>query len=267
MEMCKRTGSRVTRFGFLNKKIKYSLSEHPLVKHGLKTSRIVRSKDKSWLIKLREILIEILIIVFAVSITLLLEHWREYKHDRQLENEFLTELKDDIETKMRELKGDEKGFNGVRRQLQYLFKTSRSENPYNKDSVDIYLVQMINSYYYLNPNSSIFESIKYSGKFGVIKNKELRAALMKLYQEDFPALQIILERFYFPALSNMKQFVSENKIVNKGQNNLAEILMTKPEFGNVLEDLDDGYSKMGNRYRVIIKTNEDVLEKIKKELQ
>jgi Peptidase family S41 len=76
------------------------MSEHPLIKHSLKSSKIIKDPTKSWWSKLKGIFIEILIIVFAISATLYMERWRENQHDWHLEKEFLSDLKSGITIKI-----------------------------------------------------------------------------------------------------------------------------------------------------------------------
>jgi len=239
------------------------MSEHPLIKHTLKSAKIMQASDKSALKKTKEILIEVMVIFLAVSITLLVDRWRENQADRHLEKEVLEELTNNIDAKLIELKQDSSGFSLMRQKLGYLLNTGRRKLPLNVESCRIYLEHALNNYYFLNPNNAIFESIKYSGKIGVIRDNQLRADITSLYQENFPGLQILFEEFYFRALNNLKNFVTKNRIVQGSQDNLVELLMTKPELGNLLEELENAYTKLVNWYHDIIRKTSDLLEKLK----
>ncbi len=243
------------------------MSEHPLIKHGLKLSRAIKNPTNGWWAKTRTIVIEILIIVFAVSATLYMERWRENQHDLHLEKEFLTDLKDDITIKMKELKQDSTNFEKTLYQIGYLTVTGRGEVPFEIDSVKQYFYVVTHSYYYLNPNDAIFESIKYSGKLSVIRNKELRTNLLDLYQQLLPAIQTLMNQFYYPSLTKLDDFLIKNKIEKKGINNIPHLLKDKQELSNLLENLQRGYGITLNGYKRIISVNRKLLSQIKEELK
>lgn len=242
------------------------MAEQEVVKHSRKVYKIWKAPG-TLKHKIGEFSIEIIVIVFAISLTLFLERWRENQHDRHLEKEFLVDLRTDIIDKMRELEGDNKTFTDLTGKLKYLYKTGRQEIPYNSDSIQPYMRQSLSAYFLLTSNNVIFESLKSSGKITVITNKKLRTDIINLYQLDLPTLQTVMSEFYYPAINKLKDFVLKNKIRKNNVDNLAELLMTQPEFSNLLENMEDGYRKVAGGYRDIIKTNHQLLAHIDEELK
>lgn len=243
------------------------MSEHPLIKHGLKLSRAINSSTNGWWSKTRTIVIEILIIVFAVSATLYMERWRENQHNLHLEKEFLTDLKEDITIKMNELRKDSANFGNTIYMIGFLSGSGRGEMPFEIDSVKRYFYIITHSYYYLNPNDAIFESIKYSGKLNVIRNKQLRTSLLELYQQLLPALQTLMNQFYYPSLAKMDDFIIKNKVEKNKVDNLPQLLKNEPELSNLLENLLRGYEITRNGYNRVINLNRKLLLQIEAELK
>jgi uncharacterized membrane protein len=59
------------------------MAEHEIIKHTEKAFKILKSSEMSLRNKLADILTEILIIVFAVSVSIWLSNWSERRHDRK----------------------------------------------------------------------------------------------------------------------------------------------------------------------------------------
>jgi len=60
------------------------MPEHDITKHTKAIVNTIREPGKSWKHKLGDILIDIAIIVFGITLSLMLERWRENAHDRTI---------------------------------------------------------------------------------------------------------------------------------------------------------------------------------------
>ena len=74
------------------------MSEHEIIKHTKKVYTIFKSSDMGLKSKIIDILTEVLIIVFAVSVSIWLSNWSETRHERQEEKEFLLGYKKDLQS-------------------------------------------------------------------------------------------------------------------------------------------------------------------------
>src|SRR5580765_3908902 len=110
------------------------MSESEVSKHIKRTYKIWKKPGISWKEKLTEIIIEILIIVFAVSLSLYLERWREKQHDRQIERHFLTGLRYDLQSDIKEMASDASFYVTEARGFKYFY----TSNNYSPDSVHFY---------------------------------------------------------------------------------------------------------------------------------
>src|ERR1700719_4629859 len=95
------------------------MSEEKIIQHSANALHVLQNKETGWVKKLREFFVEILIILFAVSITLLLHNWNDQRHEHRLEREFLAGIKSDLDSGSVEL---EEGIAGFQSNLDYFIK-------------------------------------------------------------------------------------------------------------------------------------------------
>jgi hypothetical protein len=174
------------------------MADQEIIKHVKKAITVSRDHSKKWQHKLLEILLEIGIIVFAVSLSIWLHNWSESLKDRDEEREFLTGLKQDLQADIKEMKSDLKDFQNVLEGSNYLRRVGSGEAP-SLDSVKIY-GNIFGNYTQINPRISRFEALKGSGKMNIIRDKALLIHITDLYTKDFPL--IVLRNNY---INNLRQ--------------------------------------------------------------
>src|ERR1700743_1308461 len=93
------------------------MAEDEIIKHTKKAYKAFRDPEKDWMHKAKEILLEVLIIVFAVSVSIWLHNWSEDVKDQKEEKEFLKGLKGDIAADLKEMSSDRasllRGYNAI----------------------------------------------------------------------------------------------------------------------------------------------------------
>jgi hypothetical protein len=160
--------------------------EHEILGHSRKIVKLSRATSMSFWHKLREISIEIVIIVFAVSLAAFIERYREHEHEQGEVKEFLLGLRTDFKKDLVEMNNDLAQF----KRSRYFMKMI-SEIPQNqqipKDTLRKYS-NVIFSQVKLVPNSGLYDGFKASGKLGNIENHKLLTTILDVYQEDIPIL-------------------------------------------------------------------------------
>lgn len=149
-----------------------------IIKHAEKIVETSQGKNSLWE-KMKDISIEILIIVFAVTISIWFHGLSEKHHQRQEAKEFLIDLKTDLNqdvTLMDTYTGRLKDFN-VRLEKFNQFKTNQAG--FNKLKISP-LSPFINR----ETSSGDYDGFKSSGKIGYIDNKKLKSAILKYYQQN-----------------------------------------------------------------------------------
>ena len=160
------------------------MADQEIIKHVKSAIETSRDHNKKWPQKLREILLEIAIIVFAVSLSIWLHNWSEDRKDRQEEREFLAGLKQDLETDIREMNTDIAVYQDEAIAIHYFERVGMGE-ALNKDSLGAYLNRLFTTTQ-LAPEISRFEALKGSGRMSIIRNKELLLNITDLYAKGFP---------------------------------------------------------------------------------
>jgi hypothetical protein len=162
------------------------MAEQEVIKHTKKIYKIWNSKEHSFWHKVREFLLEVFIIVFAVSISIWFHNRSEHAQQQADVKEFLLGLKSDLRTDLEEMKNDRASYVQQMAAVTYL-AAIKLKTPVSQDSLNKYLKWMFNTTS-LNPNNGRFEGFKASGKIGEIENGELQNDILDLYQEDIVTL-------------------------------------------------------------------------------
>lgn len=162
------------------------MAEQEVIKHVKHAVDVARSK-RPWTHKLQEILLEIGIIVFAVSLSIWLHNWSESRKDREEERDFLAGLKQDLQADMVEERSDKANYANVLRGMAY-FQRVGSGEPINTDSLKKYQPILFSSIQ-IDPRVARFEALRGSGKLGIIRDKELLVNIADLYTKDFVHLR------------------------------------------------------------------------------
>ena len=80
--------------------------EDEIGKHTQKAYHTLKDKNTPLLEKVKEIAVEILIIVFAITVSIWFHNLSEKRHLRKEEKEFLVGLKEDLENDIKEMEND-----------------------------------------------------------------------------------------------------------------------------------------------------------------
>src|SRR3569833_3151088 len=111
------------------------MAEDEIRKHTRAVYKTLRDPEKGWKHKLQDILLEIVIIVFAVTVSIWLHNWSESIKDRKAEKVFLTGLKGDLQADLSEMKSDRDGLTRMLNGVRYFEKVGAGME-LNKDSLN-----------------------------------------------------------------------------------------------------------------------------------
>lgn len=156
-----------------------------LIKHGKKIYETMEEPKHSFGEKFKKIIIEILIIVFAVSLSIWFHGWSEHRHEQKEVKEFLEDLKVDLQNDISDLKSQNELLQGTLYALRY-FKSKETIDSIrtgklvaNNLTINIFPSVDMN-------NVGVYESFKSSGKIGLIENNELKKSILHYYQKIVP---------------------------------------------------------------------------------
>ena len=231
------------------------MAEQEVIKHTKKVFGIWATKNPTWH-KIGEFLLEIFIIVFAITLSIYFHDRSELKHQRHETKEFLLGLKQDLKTDIEEMNQDKASFRLSQRAFKYIVGRKLNES-LSADTIQKYTGWIFNTTG-LVPNSGRFEGFKSAGKMGTMENKELQNNIMDLYQENIPNL-LLSTNFYTSKKQNLFDYVAMNrKRTSDSTTNLIKVLETDPAYNfcstlTFTEEIIARYDTCINKMNIIIR--------------
>lgn len=229
------------------------MAEQEIKNNLKKIYKLAESKEHNVWYKLKHILVEVIIIVFAVSVSIAFHSWSEYKHEQNEAKEFLIGLRQDLRNDVKELKQDMEAYQNQKRLFTYLAHIPEGQKA-NADSIKAYRDFLFN-FTAFSRNSGRYEGFKSSGKFGYIENDNLQNDILDLYEENIPTLTISTDFYKNQKLKLIDDITNNTSGYPNG--NFSEVLAR-----NSIKNRSRIYfSKNVNQ---ILQHYQNCLEKIKK---
>src|SRR5258708_19013112 len=100
--------------------------EDEVSKHTRKIYRAIKDPRHSFAEKTKEIVIEILIIVFAVTLSIWFHSWSEHRHEQKEVREFLTGLKDDLNKDINLLEANKNSIIRLDSNYKFIYSSKKS---------------------------------------------------------------------------------------------------------------------------------------------
>jgi hypothetical protein len=228
--------------------------EEEVTKHSRKIYRTLKSSKKIFTEKLKEIFIEIFIIVFSVTLSIWLHSWSLHSHQQKETNEFLADLKDDLNKDIVNM--DEKKTQMAETIKQYSYLRNLSEERIDsltnkKAGIDIGVTFVIRK-----TNNGNYEGFKSSGKIGYIENKKLKKLILEYYQESIPSIEET-EKYFNQRLGKIEELIYQDK--DKKKKFLDPVL--KMTFDVVIQTAQNNK----NNYKYISRDAKEIISEIIKE--
>jgi hypothetical protein len=237
------------------------MAEDEIAKHTKKIYKIWSANELNFWHKLNEVLVEIVIIVFAVTVSIWFHNRSEHHHQQQDVKIFLLGLQKDLTADIAEMQEDRHSYDMQRNAFLYI-KNAKLGATLNNDSI-VYYSNWIYNTTALNPNNGRFEGFKSSGKLGFIENHSLQNDILDLYQENIPSL-----------LSSTSNYINKKEILfqylqktlhrtTDSTNNLSEVLRTEEahNISQVLSFTDE----ITGRYDATINKMKKIINEIEEE--
>lgn len=189
------------------------MAELEVVKHARKAYGAF-SGNKPILKKFAEFFIEIVIIIFAVSITIWLHTINEHRHQQEEVESFLIGLRSDLINDLAEMELDRSAY----KYQMAAFQCFLAKDP-EADSLSKYTNALFNKIE-LVQNNGRFEGFKSSGKIGNIEDLKLQEDILDLYTELIPSLLNTTE-LYNLQKDRLILFIEQNARIDEKQNILV----------------------------------------------
>jgi len=236
------------------------MPEHDVVKHTKEIIEKLKEPRLSWKHRLIDIMVEILIIVFAITLSLLLERWRENSHERTLEKKFLTGLRIDLTNDIQQLQSDSAAYSLLQNGWRYLRTSGINNTLLNKDSLNLYATTLLSTTGFI-PNDSRFQALKSSGELIVIEDDSLQNMILDLYQNKITALKGSTDYVTMIKSDHVVPFIAKYLRYSKdGSTNLQDVI-GMPEMQNYLS-LGGLAAEAMQRYHEAVRASQEIIATI-----
>ena len=163
------------------------MAELEVAKHGKNVVHLMTKKEHGLAHRLREIAVEIAIIVFAVSMSIWLHGLSEHHHKQQEVRTFLVGLKSDLKADVRQLTEIKEAYRGFDANHAYLASLDPDKEPDWEKFKAAYVMSGAN--WYFIPTRSRYDGFLMSGRLINIENDKLLTEILGLYQSQLPQIQ------------------------------------------------------------------------------
>jgi hypothetical protein len=160
------------------------MSEEKIIEHTGKAVEVIKSKSLSWKQKTKRFLEEIIVIVIAISLTLLFHNWNDARHEKKIAREFLTGVRADLAGTANDLENSLVTFQPTINYYDTVWKEI-NQNKINTRYVDSLSGYLQNTNYFVFDDGR-FQGFKSSGYLRLIENQELLKHLVNLYTVYMP---------------------------------------------------------------------------------
>src|SRR5882762_327691 len=161
--------------------------QEEVAKHTKKIYHTMKNPGHSFWEKVKEIAIEIFIIVFAVTLSIWLHNWSDHRHEQKETEEFLRGLKDDLANDIKLLEENKHSIARVNEDFNFIIGLNENKTI---DTVSEALIAHHLQFALSNTHANVgrYDGFKSSGKIGTIENDSLKQNILVYYQQTIPGL-------------------------------------------------------------------------------
>ncbi len=227
--------------------------EEEVVKHTKKLYKAVTKPGHSVFEKLKEIGVEVFIIVFAVTLSIWLHSWSDHRHEQKEVSEFLKGVKEDITKDIQQLKKKQESVSRLDSDYHYLLSL------HNSTTADTLPDEKLSKYLYfdismLRPASGRYEGFKSSGKMESIEDDSLKQGLLEYYQQDIPDI-LYGENFVNSLQLKLLDLKTDNKLP------LRDFVRTN-KILSLLQVCSDNFDNNLHAYQSMVQHLEKIIDRI-----
>ncbi|RZJ52483.1 MAG: hypothetical protein EOO44_11645 [Flavobacterium sp.] len=234
--------------------------QEEVTKHTQKIYKTAKNTEHTFGEKAKEIIIEICIIVFAVTLSIGLHGWSEHRHQQEEVSIFLNNLKNDLKNDIKILDDERKAYEKTNLGYEKLLGLTA----FQLDSIQKTNKEVNFPIYAHGPKMNIgnYEGFKSSGKIGYIEDEKLKQKILNYYQIYVPSINEVDEMyndFLFKCFDKMIENADKSEaklysdpkfkksmafLVKLGKNNIRVYdKNTKPEAIELIKEIEKELNK------------------------
>jgi hypothetical protein len=230
-----------------------------VTKHTKKIYNSVKNTEHTFGEKAKEVIIEIFIIVFAVTLSIWLHSWSEHRHQQDEVKAFLINLKKDLAKDIERFNSDKESYLSVTKSYEFITNlTSFQIDSLKKNKIEVNIPFFTAG---RKTNDGNYEGFKSSGKIGNLENEKLKQLIVEYYQQSIPNT-FEADKYYLDFVLKIIEF----NIENAGQKDKLSFtnpkLMERLKYAILL-----GKGNVGHYDEDCIKKAREIIKDIDSELQ
>jgi hypothetical protein len=163
------------------------MAEQEIAKHTKKVLNVLGNREHGVAHKLREMALEVVTIVFAVTLSIWLHGLSEHRHQQEEVRSFLLGLRHDLKEDLAQVEDVQKSYRSFDANFAYLASLPPGNPPDVKKFEAAYYLAQANRFFL--PTTTRFEGFKSSGKLTNIENEQLMNDIQTLYHGIFPVIK------------------------------------------------------------------------------
>jgi hypothetical protein len=158
--------------------------EHEIIGHSKKALRVLKNTEMTFWEKVKEIAVEILIIVFAVTFAAYIERAREHAKEQSEAKEFVLGFKEDLKNEIKHLKESKNAMDTMNKSYSSIIKLKEKDidSLEKKHAKTTFYIPRFNSH----PVNGRYDGFKSSGRIQTIEDDSLRNNILTLQEQDLP---------------------------------------------------------------------------------
>jgi len=180
------------------------MAEDEIRKHANNAIRIMKDKEAGWWHKLKDIFIEVLIIVFAVTVSIWFHNWSDKMQEQKEEKVFLTGFRKDLYGDIDNIQSSLGFYKNSFKGIQYFGEVGAGDTLSN-DSLKKYASIFFSSTE-LGAHTSRYEALKTSGKLSIIENPELLNNIIDLNESTLSRINL-LDDLYLKYIGKTSDYI------------------------------------------------------------
>jgi hypothetical protein len=233
------------------------MADQEIAKHTKKIWSVIRAGEHGLWHKMREMLLEIVIIVFAVSISIWLHSVAEHRHEQKQVKTFLLGLKTDIQSDIRQIKEVVEFHHDADQKYRYLASLDPGAPADPEKFNEAY--SRINTNNFLVARLGRYEGFKSSGKMTNIEDEALLEKIINLYQYDIPKANLSSGGW----LSQHGKLLAYVEQTTGDDDSLAaRYKMITSRKGKLLTERNQTYPQLYERFQTVIAGGSAIIKDI-----
>lgn len=234
------------------------MADQEIARHTKQVLHLASSKEHKGWHKLGEMGLEMITIVFAVTLSMWLHSWGEHRHEQKQVKAFLLGLKTDLQSDIKQTEDVLKEQHKFDKVYAYLAALPPDGKPDEKFDV---AYDLVDSNAFLVPQVSRYEGFKQSGKLTNIEDAALLEKIITLYQYDLPKIRLAKNSWdhNHDRLTNYL----DTKLVDADTPALRYQALTSPR-GKRLAGMTQSYPQLYERHDTLVRHAQEIIAEIDK---